>query len=169
MWELYHEEDWVLKNWCFQIVVLGKILEISLSSKEMKPVNPKGINPEYSLEGLMLKLQSFGHLMQRADSLERTLMLGKTEGQRRRRRQRIRWLDGLTDSTDMRFEQTQGYSEGQGSLACCGSWGHRESDRTEQRNNRLPIFGYKIVFLTCRSASMLSLLNHSWGNSSAKQ
>ena len=90
----------------------------------------------------MLKLQSFGHLMQRADSLERTPMLEKTEGQRRRRRQRIRWLDGLTDSTDMRFEQTQGYSEGQGRLACCSSWGHRESDRTEQRNNRLPIFGY---------------------------
>ena len=107
--------------------------------------------------------------MQRADSPERTLMLGKTEGQRRRRRQRIRLLDGLADSIDMSFEETQGCSEEQGSLVCCSSWGHRESDRTEQRNNRLPIFGYKTEFLTCRPAPMLSLLNHSWGNSAAKQ
>ena len=63
----------------------------------------KEISPEYSLEGLMLKLklQNFGHLMQRADSFEKTLMLGKTEGKRRRGRQRMRWLDGITDSTDM--------------------------------------------------------------------
>jgi len=63
----------------------------------------KEINPEYSLEGLMLKLklQYFGHLMRRADSLEKTLMLGKIEGRRRRGRQRMRWLDGITDSTDM--------------------------------------------------------------------
>ena len=61
----------------------------------------KEINPEYSLEGLMLKLQYFGHLMQRADSLENILMLGKIEGRKRRGRQRIRWLDGITDSLDM--------------------------------------------------------------------
>jgi len=69
----------------------------------MKPVNPKGINPEYSLEGLMLKLklQSFGHLMQRADLLEKTLMLGKIEGKRRRGQQRMRWLDNITNSMDM--------------------------------------------------------------------
>ena len=62
---------------------------------------PKEINPEYSLEGLMLKLQYFGHLMQRTDSFEKTLMLGKIEGRRRRGRQRMRWLDGITDSMDM--------------------------------------------------------------------
>ena len=61
----------------------------------------KEISPEYSLEGLMLKLQYFGHLMQRADSLEKTLMLGKIEGMRRRGRQRMRWLDGITDAMDM--------------------------------------------------------------------
>ena len=61
----------------------------------------KEISPEYSLEGLMLKLQYFGHLMQRTDSLEKTLMLGKTEGRRRRGQQRIRWLDGITDSMDI--------------------------------------------------------------------
>ena len=83
----------------------------------------KEINPEYPLEGLMLKLQYFGHLMQRADSLEKALMLGKMEGRRRRGQQRTRWLDGITDSMDVfEFEQTPGDSEGQGSLACCSPW-----------------------------------------------
>ena len=78
----------------------------------------KEINPEYSLEGLKLKLQYFGHLMQRAVSLEKTLMLGKIEGRRIRGGQRMRWLDGITNSMDM-FEQTPGDGEGQGSLVCC--------------------------------------------------
>ena len=81
--------------------MVEKTLERPLDNKEIKPVNPKGINPEYSLEGLMLKLQYFGHLMQRADSLEKTLILGKTEGGRRRGRQRMRSLDGITDSMNM--------------------------------------------------------------------
>ena len=100
MWELDHKKGWVLKNWCLRNV-LQKTLESPLDSKEIKPVNPK-INPEYSLQGLMLKLklQYFGHLMWRANSLEKTLMLGKLEG-RRRGWQRIRWLDGITDSMDM--------------------------------------------------------------------
>ena len=72
-----------------------------MDCKETKAVKPYRINPEYSLEGLMLKLQYFGHLMQRADSFEKTLMLGKIEGRRRRGRQRMRWLDGITDSMDM--------------------------------------------------------------------
>ena len=84
-------------------MVLGKTLESPLDFKEIKPINPKGNHPEYSLKGLMLKLklQYFGHLMQRADSLEKTLMLGKIEGKRRRGRQRMRRLDGITDSMDM--------------------------------------------------------------------
>ena len=83
-------------------MVLEKTLESPLDSKETQPVHPKGISPEYSLEGLMfkLKLQYFGHLMQRTDSFEKTLMLGKIEGGRRGR-QRMRWLDGITDSMDM--------------------------------------------------------------------
>ena len=100
-----------------------------MDSKRVNPVNPKGINPEYSLEGLMqeLKLQYFGHLITRADSLEKTLMLGKTEGRRRRRRQRVRWLDGINHQTHQTggFKQTPRDREGQGGLACCDSWGGR--------------------------------------------
>ena len=100
MWELDYKESWALKNWCFWTVVLEKTLESPLDYKEIQLVHPKG--NKYSLEGLMLKLklQSFGHLMQRADSLEKTLMLGKIEGGRRRGQQRMRWLDGITDSMD---------------------------------------------------------------------
>ena len=90
------------------------------------------ISSEYSLEGLMLKLklQYFGHLMRRTNSLEKTLMLGKIEDRRRRRRQRKRWLDGTTDSMAI----TLGVGDGQGGLACCRPWGRKELDTTEQLN-----------------------------------
>ena len=81
--------------------MLVKPVESPLDFKQIQPVNPKVINSEYSLEGLMLKLMYFGHLMRRADSLEKTLMLGNIDGRRRRGRQRMRWLDGVTDSMDM--------------------------------------------------------------------
>ena len=84
-------------------MVLEKTLESPLDCKEIQPVHPKAVSPEYSLEGLMLKLklQYFGHLMRRTDSLEKTLMLGKIEGRRKRGQQRMRLLDGITDSMDM--------------------------------------------------------------------
>ena len=97
----------------------------------------KEISPEYSLEGLMLKvkLQYFGHLMRRTDSFEKTLMLGKIEGRRRRGQQRMRWLDGITDSMDMGLGGLQELvMDMPGGLACCGSWGCIESDATEQLN-----------------------------------
>ena len=92
----------------------------------------KEISPACSLEGLMLKLkfQYFGHLMRRADSFGKTLMLGKIEG-RRRGRQRIRWLDGITELNGLESEQTPGVGDGQGGLVCYGSWGRKESDTTE--------------------------------------
>ena len=84
-------------------MVLERTLESPLDCKEIQPVNPKEISPEYSLEGLMLKLkfQYVGHLMGRTDSLEKTLILEKIEGRRRRGQQRMRWLDGITDSMNM--------------------------------------------------------------------
>ena len=90
-------------------MVLEKTPESPLAGKEIQPVHPQLISPENSLEGLMLKLklQYFGHLMQRTDSLEKTLMLGKIEGRRRRGRQRMRWLDGITDAMDMGLSRLQ--------------------------------------------------------------
>ena len=107
MWELDDKEGWAPKNRCFWMVVLEKTLEKPLDSKEIKPINPKGNQPEYSLEGqlMMLKLQYFGHLMWRANSLKKTLMLAKTENKRRRGWQRMTRLDGITNSTDMNFSK----------------------------------------------------------------
>ena len=82
---------------------------------------------------LKLKLQYFGHLMRRTDSLEKTLMLGKIEGRRRRGQQRMRWLDGITNSMH-EFEQTPGVGDGQGGLACFSPWGRKESGTTELLN-----------------------------------
>ena len=103
MWELDHKEGWMPKSWWFWIVVLEETLESPLDRKEIKPVNPKGNQPWIFTGWLMLKLklQYFGQLMRRADSLEKTLMLGNTEGRRRWRQQRMRWLDGITDTMDM--------------------------------------------------------------------
>ena len=112
-------------------MVLEKTLESPSVCKEIQPVHPKGTSPECSLEGLMLKLklQSLGHLMRRADSLEKTLMLGKIEVGRRRSQQRMRWL-GITNSRDMSLSELR--DDGPGGLACCNSWGRKELDMAEQ-------------------------------------
>ena len=109
VWELDHTEGWALKNSWFRIVVLEKTLESPLDCKEIKPVILKEINPEYSLEGLMLKLKlhNFGLLMQKANSLKKTLMPGKSEGKRRMGQQRMRWLDSITDEMEMNLNKLQ--------------------------------------------------------------
>ena len=113
IWDLDHKQSWALKNWCFQTVVLEKTLESPLDGKE--------INSEYSLEGLMLKLmlQYFGHLMQTADSLGKTLILGKVEGKRRRGQQRMGLFDGITDSVEMNLSKLREIVKG--SEAWCGA------------------------------------------------
>ena len=107
MWELDCEESWAPKNWSFWTVVLEKTLESPLDCKEIQPVHSKGDQAWCSLEGMMLtmKLQYFGHLMRRVDSLEKTLMLGGIGGRRKRERQRMRSLDGITDSMDVSLSE----------------------------------------------------------------
>ena len=106
IWELDYKESWAPKNWCFWNLVLQKALESPLARRSNQSIL-KEISPEYSLEGLMLelKLQYFGHLMWRSDSLEKTLMLGKIEGESRRTWQRMRWLDGITNLMEMSLSE----------------------------------------------------------------
>ena len=98
-----YKEGWAPKNWCFWTVVLERLLRVPWTARRSNQSILNEISPGCSLEGLMLKLKLhyFGHLMRRADSAEKTLMLGKIEGRRRRGQQRMRWLDGITDSVDM--------------------------------------------------------------------
>ena len=102
MWELDCEEGWAPKNWCFELRCWRRLLRVPWTARRFNQSILKEISPWCSLEGLMLKLklQYFGHLMRRVDSLEKTLMLGGVGGRRRRGRQRMRWLDGITDSMD---------------------------------------------------------------------
>ena len=104
MWELDYKESWSVKNWCFWTVVLEKTLESPLDCKEIQPVHPKRKQSWIYIGRTDVEAETpeyFGHLMWRSDSLEKTLMLGKTEGRRRRGWQRLRWLDGITDSKDV--------------------------------------------------------------------
>ena len=116
--------------WCWR-----RLLRVPWTARRSNQSILKEISPGCSLEGLMLKLklQYFGHPMRRADSLEKTLMLGKIEG-RRRGLQRMRWFDGITVSMAMGLGRLLGVGDGQGGLACCGSWDCKESDTTERRN-----------------------------------
>ena len=108
-WELDHKEGWAPKNWCFWTVVLVKTLESPEDRRKIKPVNPKGNQPWISIVRTDAEAEApiLGHLLQTANSLEKTLMLGKIEGRKRRGQQRMRWLDDITDSMDMSLSKLQ--------------------------------------------------------------
>ena len=125
-----HQRIDAFKLWCWR-----RLLRVPWTARRSNQSILKGTSPGCSLEGLMLrlKLQHFGHLMWRANSLEKTLMLGAIRGRRRRGRQRMKWLDGITDPIH-EFGWIPGVGDGQGGLACCDSWGCKELDTTELLN-----------------------------------
>ena len=140
----YGCESWTIKkaeHWrtdAFELWSWRRLLRVPWTKRSNQSIL-KEISPECSLKGLMLKLklQYFGHLMWRADSFEKTLMLGNIEGERRREQQRMRWLDGITDSMDTWVwvnSRRPCPGDGQGGLACCSPWGPKESDTTERLN-----------------------------------
>ena len=139
---IYGRQSWTIKNAehgridVFKLWCQRRFLRVPWIARRSNQSILKEINPEYSLEGLMLKLklQYFGHLMERTDSLDKTLMLGKIEGGRRRGWQIMRWLDGITNLMGHEVEQALGVGDGQGSLACCSPWSRKEPNMTEQLN-----------------------------------
>ena len=133
-WTVKKAECWridAFELWCWR-----RLFRVPWTARRSNQSILKEISPGISLEGMMLKLklQYFSHVMWRVDSLEKTLMLGRIVGRRRRGWQRMRWLDGITDSMGVKSEWTLGVGDGQGGLACCNSWDHKESDMTERLN-----------------------------------
>ena len=122
-----HQRIDAFELWCWR-----RLLRVPWTARRSNKSILKEISPEYLLEGLMLKLklQYFGYLMRRTNSFEKALRLGKIEG-RKRERQRMRWLDGITDSMGHEFEHVLAVGDGQEGLACCSPWGRKESDKTE--------------------------------------
>ena len=135
MWELVHQEGWALKNWCFWTVVLKKILESPLDRKEIKPVNPKGNQSWIFIGRTDAEAPMFGHLIQRPNLLEKTLMLGNTEGKRRRGQQKIRWLDSITDSMEMNLSKFWEIVEDRG--VWHAAWTQRVSIRSQRVRHNL--------------------------------
>ena len=138
MRELVRKEGWGLEHWCFRIVVLEKTLESALDSKEIKQVNPRGNQPWIFIgrTDAELKLQYFGHLMGRANSLENSLMLGKIEGTRRRGQQKMRWLESITDSMDTNLSKVR-ETVGQGSMATTVHGSNKESNTIAKSRTQL--------------------------------
>ena len=136
MWKLDHKETEHRGIDAFELQCWKILLRVPWTARRSNWSILKEISPEYSLKGLILKrkIQYFGHLIQRINSLEKTLVLGKIDGRRRRRWQRMRWLDGITESMDMSLSKLQEMVEDKGSLMFCSPWGLKELDMTEWLN-----------------------------------
>ena len=134
MWKLDHKEGRALKKWCFWTVVQEKTLESPLDSKEIKSFNPRGNQSWIFIRRTDVEAEA-SHLMQRTDPLEKALMLGKIEGRRSRGQQRMRWLDGITDSVDMRLSKLWDTVKDREAWCVAVPWGRKELDMTERLTN----------------------------------
>ena len=153
---MYGCESWTVKKAehqridTIELCCWRRLLKVPWTARRSNQSILREIHPEYLLERLMLKLklQYFGHLMRTANSLEKSLMLGKIEGRRRRGHQRMRWLDGITDAMNMNLDKMED-GEGQGGLVCCSPWGHKESYVTGWLNNNKNTLtvAQKLIFL----------------------